>query len=91
MKGSTACNETPETRPNLQFARINGAIKADLTVLDEYDLDQRLRVSIVLGTVNQVCHSTFLAVLLFVSLLQLTEDIPLVISSIELTSPSTFA
>jgi hypothetical protein len=39
-------------RPNLRFGTINGAIKVDLTVLEEYDLDQRERVSIVLGTVN---------------------------------------
>jgi hypothetical protein len=52
MRGSTAYNENPETRPNLRFGTVNGAIKVGLTVLDEYDLDQRERVSIVLGTVN---------------------------------------
>jgi hypothetical protein len=52
MRGSTAYNENAETRPNLQFGTINGTIKVDLTVLNEYDFDQRERVSIVLGTVN---------------------------------------
>lgn len=52
MRGSTAYSETPETRSNLRFGTINGAIKVKLTVLGEYDLDQRERISIVLGTTN---------------------------------------
>jgi hypothetical protein len=51
-EGSMAYDERPETRPNLRFGTINGAVKVDLTVLGEYDLDQRERVSIVLGTVS---------------------------------------
>jgi hypothetical protein len=79
MRGSTAYNETPETRPNLRFATINVAIKVDLTVLDEYDLDQRERVSIVWGSVNgkiECAIVRFSTILLFPS----SRNIPPVIS-----------
>jgi hypothetical protein len=50
LRGSEAWGEIPETRPNIRFGTIYGAIKINLTILGEYDLDQRERVSIVLAT-----------------------------------------